>query len=198
MKITIERTSNYTCVSNAYLRDLNLSLKAKGLLTIILSLPPEWDFSIEGIVVIVKEGRDAIQATINELIKKGYCNRKQTNNKGVFSPFEYMFYESIPQQDIPSAVKPAAVIPSAVNPIQLSTDLLNKEKRNKKEKIKIEAEGYITEFSTSKKNENETPQQQSIFEDEYLNHLNTIDLSYYNQVENTNTYSTEENSLNKE
>lgn len=211
MKITIERiekTSNYTCVSNVYLREENLSLKAKGLLTLILSLPPEWDFSVEGIVTIVKEGRDAIQSTINELIKVGYCKRKQTNIKGVFSPFEYTFYESIPQQGFPSTVKPATVIPQAVNPIQLSTYKLNKEKRKKEKEVKIEAvvEGSITGISTSEKIETPQQQQQTAFENEienqdldsYWEYLKTSDLVNDNSLNNTNPYSTEESVLKQE
>jgi hypothetical protein len=66
----VERNTNYTTMSNYHLRDTNLSLKAKGLLSVFLSLPDEWHYSISGLMKITKEGRDCLTAVIKELEKR--------------------------------------------------------------------------------------------------------------------------------
>lgn len=63
----IEKTDGYTIMSNYHLRDKNLSLKAKGILSFMLSLPDNWDYSLKGLVAICKESKDAIRSTLNEL-----------------------------------------------------------------------------------------------------------------------------------
>lgn len=123
-RIRTVKKNNYTVVSNKILRNPKMSNKAKGFLIIVLSLPPEWDFSISGLRKIMPEGRDAIYSTINELISFGYCYREQTRDeKGKLGSSEYIFYEE-PQQE-----KPYVVIPYTENPTQL-----NKESN----KVKIE------------------------------------------------------------
>ena len=68
----VERNSNYTVMANYHLRDKQLSLKAKGLLSVMLSLPVEWDYTVAGLACISKEGIDAIRAAIKELEQAGY------------------------------------------------------------------------------------------------------------------------------
>ncbi|MDE7122299.1 MAG: helix-turn-helix domain-containing protein, partial [Oscillospiraceae bacterium] len=63
----VHKNKDYTVVSNVHLRDKRISLKAKGLLTLMLSLPEDWDYSIAGLAAICKEGKDAIQTTLSEL-----------------------------------------------------------------------------------------------------------------------------------
>ena len=63
----IEKTKDFTIMSNFHLRDRNLSFKAKGLLSFMLSLPPDWDYSLKGLCAISKENRDAIRSTLKEL-----------------------------------------------------------------------------------------------------------------------------------
>ena len=72
-RIKTIKNSNYTTIDNTVSKDIKLSLKAKGLLLVIMSLPNDWDFSINGISMICKEGRDSIYSAINELIDNGYC-----------------------------------------------------------------------------------------------------------------------------
>ena len=74
----VERTNNYTVMSNYHLRDTNLSLKAKGLLSQMLSLPEDWDYTLAGLARINAEGKDAIRAAVVELEKAGYVQRRQT------------------------------------------------------------------------------------------------------------------------
>ena len=71
----VERTNNYTVMSNYHLRDKNLSLKAKGLLSQMLSLPEDWDYTLAGLARINAEGKDAIRAAVVELEKAGYIKK---------------------------------------------------------------------------------------------------------------------------
>lgn len=73
----IERTLDYTVMSNHHLKDTALSLKAKGLLSMMLSLPDEWNYTTRGLAAICKEGVDAIGAALKELEARGYLVRRQ-------------------------------------------------------------------------------------------------------------------------
>ena len=92
-KFTIEKNKNYTIMSNYHLQDKNLSYKAKGLLSFMLSLPEDWDYSINGLVSISKEGVKAIKNILQELQKCGYLViKKKQNEIGQFE-YEYLIYE---------------------------------------------------------------------------------------------------------
>ena len=73
----VERTQNYTVMSNYHLRDKRLSLKSKGLLSQMLSLPEDWDYTLSGLARINAEGKDAIRAAVVELEQAGYIQRQQ-------------------------------------------------------------------------------------------------------------------------
>ena len=82
----LERTRDYTVMSNHHLRDKRLSLKAKGLLSQMLSLPDDWDYTLSGLAYINRESKDAIRSAVNELERAGYVQRHQTTNaSGKFS-----------------------------------------------------------------------------------------------------------------
>ena len=105
-KVTRKKTSKYTTISNGFLRDKNLSLKAKGFLTVIMALPDDWDFSIKGICSVLKEGKTAIYGVIQELKENHYCKTTPNRNeKGLILGLDYVFYEEPydeePQQDYP-------------------------------------------------------------------------------------------------
>ena len=90
----IEKTEDYTVMSNYHLKDKNLSLKAIGLLSKMLSLPNDWDFTIGGLESICKDGQACIIATVRELEKAHYIKRERTrNDKGVINGIEYLVYE---------------------------------------------------------------------------------------------------------
>ena len=72
----IEKNKNYTVMANYHLRDISLSLKAKGLLSLMLSLPEGWDYTTKGLACICKDGVDSICSTVKELEKAGYGNAK--------------------------------------------------------------------------------------------------------------------------
>jgi hypothetical protein len=90
----VEKNSNYTIMANYHLRDTRLSLKAKGLLSVMLSLPPEWDFTLAGLARISKEGISAIRAAVVELEETGYVVRVRVRNEaGQLTETEYTIYE---------------------------------------------------------------------------------------------------------
>ena len=95
--IKVEKTNGYTVMSNVHLKDKNLSFKAKGLLSMIFSLPKDWEYSIQGLVAISKESDKAVRNTLKELELNNYLTRKRINgNNGKFE-YEYTVYER-PQQ----------------------------------------------------------------------------------------------------
>ncbi len=99
----VERTRDYTVMSNFHLKDTTLSLKAKGLLSMFLSFPEDWNYSTRGLAAICKEGVDAIGSAIKELEKAGYIIRHQLRGaNGRITDTEYIIYEQ-PQQPEPSA-----------------------------------------------------------------------------------------------
>lgn len=102
----VEKIRNYSIMSNYHLDDKNLSLKAKGLMSYVLRLPDDWDFSIHGFTTVLKESKDAIISTLKELEKNGYLVRKQIRNEqGHFTDTEYIFYEQ-PISDFSTTDKP--------------------------------------------------------------------------------------------
>ena len=110
----VERTQNYTIMSNYHLRDKSISLKAKGLLSQMLSLPEDWDYTLTGLAKINQEGKDAIRAAVVELERAGYIYRCQTvDQAGKFSSNEYIIRERpVP---VPPA-GPSSALPSSENP----------------------------------------------------------------------------------
>lgn len=125
----VERNQNYTVMSNYHLRDKSLSLKAKGLLSQMLSLPEDWDYTLAGLARINCEGRDAIRAAVGELEKAGYVTRSRVRNeKGHLQGTEYVIRE----QPVFSA-EPALEEPASENPTLGETTELNKDTTQKKD-----------------------------------------------------------------
>ena len=120
----VERTSNYTVMSNYHLRDKTISFKAKGLLSMMLSLPEDWDYTLAGLTRISLEGKDAIRAAVVELEKAGYVTRSRVRNeKGHLQGTEYVIRE----RPVFSA-QPALEEPASENPTLEDTTQLNKDK----------------------------------------------------------------------
>ena len=131
----LERTRDYTVMSNHHLRDKRLSLKAKGLLSQMLSLPEDWDYTLSGLAYINRESKDAIRSAINELERAGYVQRHQTTDAGgKFSVNEYIIYErpvsANPSPEKPSSDNPTPDKPLQDNPTQLNTKKSNTEKQS--------------------------------------------------------------------
>lgn len=112
----IERTRDYAVMSNHHLRNGKLSLKAKGLLSMILSLPEDWNYTTRGLAAICKEGVDAIGGALRELEAAGYIVRHQLRNRqGRISDTEYVIYEQ-PQPKNPDTPQPDTASPDTENP----------------------------------------------------------------------------------
>ena len=150
----VERNKGYTVMSNYHLRDRNLSLKSKGLLSQMLSLPEDWDYTLPGLASINSEGKDAIRAAVAELERAGYIQRRQTVDKdGKFGNNEYIIREypvsaQKPQEGPPSAF-PSSGFPTTEEPVTdlTSADIptqLNIEVRKKKKKQKTDLRIAVT------------------------------------------------------
>ena len=129
----VEKTKDFTIMSNYHLRDKNLSLKAKRLLSQMLSLPEEWDYTLAGLAHINKESKDAIRTAILELEKTGYLTRHQTTTEGGrFGCNEYVIRERpLPHEPLtenPTTVDPQTAAPLTENPTQLNTNPSKTEK----------------------------------------------------------------------
>lgn len=127
--IRVNKTKNYTVLSNYHFKEKEMSLKAKGLLSLMLSLPDSWNYTISGLCSLSKDGKDSVMSGLSELEKFGYLMRvKTTNEKGQFSGIEYNIYEQ-PQTEIPVAEKQNsgkqnAENSNAGNPPQLNTKFI--------------------------------------------------------------------------
>lgn len=131
----IEKTRDYTVMSNHHLRDKSLSLKAKGLLSLMLSLPEEWDYTTKGLARICKDGVDSICAGVRELEEHGYVIRQRVRNpNGQLGAIEYTILEQPrppepekpkrenPVLDNPEQAYPVLEEPEQGNPAQLNTN----------------------------------------------------------------------------
>ena len=121
----IERTRDYTVMSNHHLRNKALSLKSKGLLSMMLSLPDDWNYTTRGLAKICKEGVDAIGGALRELEREGYIVRHQLRDaQGRISDTEYVIYEQ-PQPKVPDIPKPETETPAELNIEQINTQKSN-------------------------------------------------------------------------
>lgn len=130
----VNSNKNYTVMNNTPLRDKGLSLRAKGLLSVMLSLHEDWDYSINGLAAISKEGVKAIRSVLNELEEGGYLIRTRIqNDKGQFD-YIYDIYETPQPQTLkPHILEGHTVEGHAVNGTQLNTNKLSTNKSSTKE-----------------------------------------------------------------
>ena len=138
----VERNRGYTVMSNHHLRNKELSLKAKGLLSQMLSLPEDWDYTLKGLSLINREKIDAIREAIKELERAGYIVRsRERDEKGRLRGADYVIFEQpqpptpdLPTLDNPTQGKPTLEKPTLENPTQLNKDIQRTD-LPKKEKI---------------------------------------------------------------
>jgi len=135
----VQKTQNYTIMSNHHLRNKALSLKSKGLLSLMLSLPEDWDYTTRGLASICKEGVDSVCATVRELEAAGYIIRRRVRDKnGQMRGMEYTVLEEPqppqpePGQAAPDCTQPKQAKPKREKPVQDNPAQLNT-KRQKKE-----------------------------------------------------------------
>ena len=147
--IRVPKVTNYTVMSNHHLTDRDLTFKAKGLMSYMLSRPDDWDFTIAGLSRLNKDGRDAIGRIIQELESHGYLERvRRRQSKGTFGTMEYILHEQPmpgnpaldnpalenPGQDNPVLDNPAQEKPAQENRPQLNTDRQNTERKKNENK----------------------------------------------------------------
>ena len=135
----INKTRDYTVMSNYHLKDTRLSLKSKGLLSMMLSLPEEWNYTTRGLAAICKEGVDSIGTALKELERSGYIQRNRIrDDKGKITDTEYVIFEK-PQEkpdmecqdtEKPYTENPYMDKPGTENPAQLNTNISNTQELN--------------------------------------------------------------------
>lgn len=146
----VERTGDYTVMSNHHLKNRALSLKAKGLLSLILSLPDDWDYTLRGLAYISLESVDSVRRAVTELENEGYITRTRTRDEqGRLRGTEYIIREQpVSEEPIsekpvsekpilenPTLDKPAQAKPTLENPTQLNINIYNKNKSSVYEEI---------------------------------------------------------------
>jgi hypothetical protein len=128
----VNRNKNYTHMANYHFREKGMSLKAKGLLSLMLSLPEEWDYSINGLATLSKDGRESVMNTLAELEQFGYLKRTKLNDaKGRFTGYDYDIFEK-PNAENPYPGNPTTDKPNTGNPTQLNTKESNTNQSNTK------------------------------------------------------------------
>lgn len=135
----VEKNQNYVVMSNHHLRNREMSLKAKGLLSLILSLPPEWNYSLSGLCAICKESQTAMRSALKELEKHNYLVRNRRKNSLGHFEYEYIVYE-LPHTENRYAANQHAQVEYAENRTQInkekiSIDKLNIDRVNKEKNI---------------------------------------------------------------
>lgn len=147
----VHKNKDYTTMSNYHLKDNNLSLKAKGLLSLMLSLPDDWDYSVRGLESICVETKDTINGILKELENNNYLERKRVYCNGKISNWEYNIYENNlhpKNQDLENQDQENYDINKILNNKKLN----NKENINTKEKFKKPTLEEITQYCNDRNN----------------------------------------------
>lgn len=143
--IRVNKTADYTVISNTHFKEKEMSLKAKGLLSLMLSLPDDWNYSIAGLVTLSKDGRESVISALNELEQFGYLRRtKALDEKKRFAGYDYDIYEK-PQTEKPFTENPNTGNTKTENPKQLNNKKSNK-KINNTNQLKTNEDYISAEF----------------------------------------------------
>lgn len=170
----VHKNANYTIMSNHHFKEKGMSLKAKGLLSLMLSLPDDWDYSINGLVTLSKDGRDSVMTALKELESFGYLKRTQLfNEKGHFAGYDYDIYEC-PEIIQPNSENPKSEKPKKENQEQLNTNSIN-DLPNKVDKLdKRQKPNYLTKMLV----ENDYISEDEIFMDQYNYLMDCLEEEY--------------------
>ena len=145
----IEKTRDYTVMANHHLRNTALSLKAKGLLSLMLSLPEDWDYTTKGLSRICKDGVDSICSTVKELEEYGYVVRRRVrNDNGQLAEVEYTILEQ-PGEPSPKRENPVLGKPILGKPEQAYPEQAYPEQENPAQLNTNESNNYISSIDTS-------------------------------------------------
>ena len=143
----IEKTQNYTVMSNHHLRNAALSLKAKGLLSQVLSLPENWDYTLAGLSRINRESVDAIRTAVHELEREGYITRsRERKENGQLGGAEYVIHEQPPNGSTTPPISDPPILkePISGNPTQANSTLANTMQLNKDKAITETKNTYLS------------------------------------------------------
>ena len=144
----VHKNSNYTIMSNHHFKEKGMSLKAKGLLSLMLSLPDDWDYSIAGLATLSKDGKDSVMSALKELEAFGYLIRTRlTDERGRFAGYDYDIYEEPTQ---PYSENPKTDNSDTEKPTQLKTKELNTKKTNLDKKDKRQEPNYFSQYLIEK------------------------------------------------
>lgn len=147
----IHKTKDFTIMSNTHFKERGMSLKAKGLLSLMLSLPDDWNYNIKGLCALSKDGKDSVMSALAELEQFGYLSRtREIDSKGRFSGVRYDIFET-PQQENPIVEKQDSVNPNpdfsnAEEPPLLRTNSINNLKNQELMELEREQEEEIYEI----------------------------------------------------
>ena len=128
----VKLQKDFTVMSNHHLKNRELSLKAKGLHSLMLSLPDDWNYTLRGLVTLSKDGRDGVLAALQELEENGYLIREQKRIGGKYSKTEYTIFQ-LPQTEKPYTAKPCTEKPYTAKPCTENPTQSNTNKSNTKE-----------------------------------------------------------------
>lgn len=147
----VHKTKDFTIMSNTHFKERGMSLKAKGLLSLMLSLPDDWNYNIKGLCALSKDGKDSVMSALAELEQFGYLSRtREIDSKGRFSGIRYDIFET-PQQENPIAEKQDSVNPNpdfsnSEEPPLLRTNSINNLKNQELMELEREQEEEIYEI----------------------------------------------------
>ena len=199
----IEKTRDYTVMANHHLRNTKLSLKAKGLLSLMLSLPEDWDYTTKGLAKICKDGVDSICSTVNELEEHGYVIRERIRNaKGQLTDIQYTILEQPkppqpgqgkpkqenPVLDSPVLGTPKQEEPEQGNPAQLNTKKssnqgLNTDLSNTEVSNPIQSNPYENELQAADGMGTDTRSSREIYREIILENIEYRHLVQNNQID---------------
>ena len=199
----IEKTRDYTVMANHHLRNTKLSLKAKGLLSLMLSLPEDWDYTTKGLAKICKAGVDSICSTVNELEEHGYVIRERIRNaKGQLTDIQYTILEQPkppqpgqgkpkqenPVLDSPVLGTPKQEEPEQGNPAQLNTKKssnqgLNTDLSNTEVSNPIQSNPYEDELQAADGMGTDTRSSREIYREIILENIEYRHLVQNNQID---------------
>lgn len=157
--IRVNKTRDYTVMSNTHFKEKEMSLKAKGLLSMMLSLPDDWDYSIKGLTTLSSDGEASIRVALKELERFKYLRREAIREKGKIIDWQYHIYEkpyvenqqlAKPQQEEPQVEKPVVEKPHVVNHAQLNTNQSITNQSNIKESNTNELAKEIIDYLNQK------------------------------------------------
>ena len=199
----IEKTRDYTVMANHHLRNTKLSLKAKGLLSLMLSLPEDWDYTTKGLAKICKDGVDSICSTVNELEEHGYVIRERIRNaKGQLTDIQYTILgqpkppqpgqgkpkQENPVLDSPVLGTPKQEEPEQGNPAQLNTKKssnqgLNTDLSNTEVSNPIQSNPYEDELQAADGMGTDTRSSREIYREIILENIEYRHLVQNNQID---------------